>query len=243
LSAIDDIDAEGPWVLEITDDTKGETGTLHSWGLTIARIYPNDTPIGTSDLTIDDVMLAEGRNRTTDFVFTVTRTGETSTTVTVNYATANGTAVVDSDYIVANGTLTFDPGVETQSITVRVKGDRTPEEDEVFYVNLSDASSNATISDPQGEGTIVNDDGELSLAGVGPQFVLPVGTPRRPQLRQEASPCVVPPEVHTWMDVVVGEGAKRALTQRELHQARVLDDVAEIVDEDLLDLLTKMDKG
>jgi hypothetical protein len=77
--------------------------------------------------------------------------------VTVNYATANGTATAGSDYNATSGTLTFAPGVTTQTITVQVRGDTTPEANETFAVNLSGAS-NATIADSQGVGTIINND-------------------------------------------------------------------------------------
>jgi hypothetical protein len=77
--------------------------------------------------------------------------------VTVNYATANGTATAPGDYSSRSGTLSFSPGVTTQSITVRVNGDNAVEADETYFVNLSGAT-NATISDGQGQGTIQNDD-------------------------------------------------------------------------------------
>ena len=67
----------------------------------------SDVPPPPATLAIDDVSKNEGRSGTTTFTFTVTRSGSTSGTVTVNYATANGTAVAGSDYNAASGTLTF----------------------------------------------------------------------------------------------------------------------------------------
>ncbi len=73
-------------------------------------------------------------------------------------ATADGTATTaGTDYASAAGTLTFSPGVTTQPVTVNVNGDGTDEPDETFFVNLS-SPSNATIGDPQAQGTIQNDD-------------------------------------------------------------------------------------
>ncbi|HUF10186.1 MAG TPA: IPTL-CTERM sorting domain-containing protein [Rhodothermales bacterium] len=114
------------------------------------------TPMPT--LAIDDVTQAEGDSGTTSFVFTVTLTGSTPHTVTVNYATADGTATAGSDYTATSGTLTFTPGTTTQTITVQVIGDTTFEPDETFFVNLGPGVTNATISDNQGLGTITNDD-------------------------------------------------------------------------------------
>jgi hypothetical protein len=79
--------------------------------------------------------------------------------VTVNYATADGTATTSgSDYTAASGTLSFAPSAPTRTFTVAVQGDTVPESDETFVVNLS-AATNAVIGDAQAIGTIVNDDG------------------------------------------------------------------------------------
>ena len=78
--------------------------------------------------------------------------------MTVNYATANGTATRRRDYTAAAaGTLTFAPGETTKTVTVAVNGDTLDEADETFTVNLS-AATNATIADGQGVGTITDDD-------------------------------------------------------------------------------------
>ena len=57
-----------------------------------------------------------------------------------------------------SGTLTFAPGQTTRTFTVAIKGDKQKESDESFYVLLSGASSNATISNAYGWGTILNDE-------------------------------------------------------------------------------------
>jgi len=78
-------------------------------------------------------------------------------TVTVNFATADGSAFAGSDYVATSGTLTFAPGTTTQPVTVNVIGDTTPEPNETFFVNLS-SPTNATIATGTGTGTILNDD-------------------------------------------------------------------------------------
>jgi CSLREA domain-containing protein len=109
-------------------------------------------------LTINDVIVTEGNAGTINATFTVTLTSQSGQSVTVNYQTANGTAISPSDYqSLASTLLTFLPGETTKSITVQVNGDTTNEVDETFFVNLSGAT-NATISDNQGLGTILNDD-------------------------------------------------------------------------------------
>jgi probable HAF family extracellular repeat protein len=108
-------------------------------------------------LSISDVALLEGRSGTKVFVFTVTLSAPANVPVTVNFATANGTATAGSDYNAQSGTLTFAPGQTSKTISIVVKGDRVREANETFFVNLSDVVG-ALLLDGQGQGTIRNDD-------------------------------------------------------------------------------------
>ena len=119
----------------------------------------NDDAAAQSTLTIGDVAITEGQAGTSLATFTVTLSPvNASQTVTVNYATANGTATVNNnDYESASGTLTFTPSAATRTLNVIVNGDTTVEPNQTFLVNLSSAT-NATISDAQAVGTITNDD-------------------------------------------------------------------------------------
>jgi hypothetical protein len=110
-------------------------------------------------ISVNDVSHNEGNSGTTPFVFTVSLSDTPIDAVTVVYTTANGTATAGTDYLpVAGTTLTFPVGVMTQTVTVPVIGDTLREANETFYVNLTNPSDNALIADPQGLGTIVNDD-------------------------------------------------------------------------------------
>ncbi len=115
----------------------------------------NDDPL--PSLSINDVTVIEGNAGTVNAVFTVTLSAASGQTVSVNYATADGTATQPADYTNTSGTLTFTAGATTQTITVPVIGETVPEANETFFVNLSGAV-NATIADNQGLGTITNDD-------------------------------------------------------------------------------------
>lgn len=109
-------------------------------------------------LSVADVTVTEGNTGSTAATFAVTLSAASGQPVTVNYATANGTATTaGGDYTGTSGTLTFDPGVTLQTVTVAVAGDTTPEANETFTLNLS-APANALIQDGQGLGTITNDD-------------------------------------------------------------------------------------
>ena len=106
---------------------------------------------------INDVMITEGNSGTKNATFTVSLSAVSGRTTSVNFATANGTAVAGSDYIAQSGTLTFNPGETRKTISVAVTGDTQVEGNETFMVNLANAS-NATIADTQGVATLINDD-------------------------------------------------------------------------------------
>jgi hypothetical protein len=109
-------------------------------------------------ITINDVTVAEGSAGTASATFTVNLSAASTGPVTVNFATANGSAAAGSDYIAIPLTpLTFLAGETSKSIVVQFNGDLDFEPNETFFVNLSNAT-NAYIADSQGVGTINNDD-------------------------------------------------------------------------------------
>ncbi len=112
---------------------------------------------GTPALSINDATVTEGNSGSINAIFTVTLAPTSGQTVTVQYATADGTAVASSDYTQVGNTLTFAPGESTKTIAVQVRGDTAIESNETFLVNLSNAT-NAALADGQGLGTITNDD-------------------------------------------------------------------------------------
>lgn len=91
-------------------------------------------------------------------VFTVTKAGTASSSVSVNFATAHGTANAQ-DYFSQSGNLTFAANENVKTISVVTKTDTTAEPDQIFYLNLSGATGGATFSDSQGAGTIYDDGG------------------------------------------------------------------------------------
>jgi ribosomal protein L35AE/L33A len=109
-------------------------------------------------ISINDVSVTEGNSGTVAATFTVTLSNPSASNVTVTWQTANGTATAGSDYVAVPATvLTFTPGQTSKTVTVTVNGDTLNEGNETFFVNLT-SPTNATIVDPQGVGTIVDDD-------------------------------------------------------------------------------------
>ena len=128
----------------------------------------DDDPAPT--LSIGDVSLAEGNAGTTTATFTVSLSAASGKTVTLDWATAPGTATAGTDFVSASGTSTIAAGATTTTIAVTVNGDAMDENNESFTVGLSNPG-NATIADGSGQGTITDDDaapalsiGDVSLA-------------------------------------------------------------------------------
>ncbi|PYJ06769.1 MAG: hypothetical protein DMF06_17445, partial [Verrucomicrobia bacterium] len=112
--------------------------------------------------TINDVQHIEGDAGTTDYVFTVTKSGSTTLDSSVDFETQDGTAMsADLDYDSNAGTLDFAPTDTTMTVTVLVNGDTAPELNERFTVHLLNPI-NAEIGNADGTGTITNDDAEVT---------------------------------------------------------------------------------
>jgi probable HAF family extracellular repeat protein len=109
------------------------------------------------DISINDVSVTEGDAGTASAVFTVSLSVPINATVTVAYATADGTALAGSDYTATSGTLTFGPGEVSKTVPVLVTGDQRIEPNESFFVYLSHPT-NANIRVSPGAGTILDDE-------------------------------------------------------------------------------------
>ena len=115
----------------------------------------DDDPVPAS-LSIEDI---EGLESSGALEFPVTLSGdrEAMTTVTVDYATSDGTGTAGSDYTEMTGTLTFATDVTRQTIRVPLLDDAVDEPDETFVVTLSN-SSGAMLDDSEATGTIRDND-------------------------------------------------------------------------------------
>jgi hypothetical protein len=121
----------------------------------IQALYPGGG--GTSTISIRDATITEPNSATKGLKFKVTLSAASAGSVSVSFATANGSAVAPGDYKTKSGTITFAAGQTSKLITVKVVGDTVVEPNETFVVNLS-APAGATIADGQATGTINNND-------------------------------------------------------------------------------------
>ncbi|MFN6004196.1 MAG: Calx-beta domain-containing protein, partial [Dolichospermum sp.] len=88
--------------------------------------------------------VVEGLTTPQNASYTVTLSQASNQTVSVNYATANGTATAGLDYTATNGTLTFAPGATSQVINIPILNDSLNEADETFTLTLS-SPTNASL--------------------------------------------------------------------------------------------------
>ena len=117
---------------------------------------------GAARLSIGDASASEGDG---PLSFTVTLAGQSSGSVTVDYATEAATATAGRDYTEASGTLTFAPGDIKKTITVALLDHDVHEAGETFSVSLSGAQG-AMLEEGTGTGTILdNDDAFVTIHG------------------------------------------------------------------------------
>jgi Tol biopolymer transport system component len=117
------------------------------------RITDNDSPPYVS---INDIYITEGNSGGVLAIVSIGLSNPSSSLISVDYATADGSASAGSDYIAASGTVFFLPGQTSKNIGVVINGDMSQEMNEQFFVNLS---NNSRLSKSQGVVTIRNDDG------------------------------------------------------------------------------------
>jgi predicted extracellular nuclease len=127
-------------------------------GLAIDDFSINTGGVAVPALAVNDVTLIEGDSGTSTafFGFGLSQPAGPGG-VTIDYATADGTATAGSDYVAASGTVTIPQGSTSVVVGITINGDTTPEANETFFVNLSNVTG-AVLADAQGLGTIENDD-------------------------------------------------------------------------------------
>ena len=116
---------------------------------------PSATVAGPVGIAVADARVEEGAGALLAFAVTLSRAA--SGTLTVDYATSDGTATAGTDYTAASGTLTFTAGESSQTIEVTVLDDSHDEGEETLTLRLSDPSG-GRVTDGEATGTIANHD-------------------------------------------------------------------------------------
>jgi hypothetical protein len=129
-------------------------------GQATVTVQDNDQ-VSPVTLSVGDQSIKEGDSgvRTLSFTVSISQTAAAS----VDFQTANGSALTSGDYLGASGHLDFTSGGPiSQSVSVSVVGDRRLEHLESFFVNLVNASG-AQVADGQGIGEIRDNDSRTTL--------------------------------------------------------------------------------
>jgi len=137
-------------------------------------VIKDDDPAGVISFAFANYSEVESTRRA---AIAVVRTGGTAGGVTVDYATADGTATDPSDYLATNGTLTFIANEVNKVIFVTITNDTRHEPNETVLLSLSNptggaqlgAQSNAvlTIIDDDPAGTISFSNSTFSVNETG----------------------------------------------------------------------------
>ena len=150
----DDID------FSLTADAGCDSGGICSpTGTKLLEVPPTFTITGPTSakryLAIGDTTASEDEDPT--MVFTVTLDKAADRAITVDYATADGSATAGKDYTATSGTLTFNAGEVSKTVHVSILNDNIVDKDETLRLTISNASG-AEITDPDGIGTITDTD-------------------------------------------------------------------------------------
>ncbi|WP_417392204.1 Calx-beta domain-containing protein [Gimesia sp.] len=151
---IDQVEADESFLVNLANLQAATAVVLFTDNQGVVKIQDNDQALlSTGDVTVDEDA------GTVDIVVTLDKSVDT--TLTVEYATADQSAVDGSDYSAGTGLLTFAPGELSQTITIPLINSTAVELDELFLVTLSNLQANGLDvipGDHQAEVTIADDD-------------------------------------------------------------------------------------
>lgn len=158
-------------VVPVYGDTKGEGDETFFVNLSnaaggnlidnrgVGTIQDDDVP----QLSIEDVTVTEGDSGSTKAQFKFTLSEAFPNPVSVKYATANVTATAGKDYTATSGTLVLPAGTTSGVVEVTILGDVLDEADETFGLQLTEPT-NVSLPRPFAVGTILDDDGSVSVS-------------------------------------------------------------------------------
>jgi hypothetical protein len=161
IPIVNDSLAEGNegFFIDLTDVQGGATlGTVTN---ILLGIIDDESSISISNATVS---VSESG---TNIIVTLVRSGALLTTVSVDFATADGTANAGSDYGATNGTVTFPPNTPVKTIRIPIVKDALVENDETFNFAISNPLGGVQLGTVGNQiVTILNDDfaGSVSFA-------------------------------------------------------------------------------
>jgi hypothetical protein len=159
IDTVDDSEVEGTEFAEVQLGNP----TNANLGLARANLIITDTEVaqpGRFQFSPTDIQVDEGARTAT---VTVTRSNGNNVPVTLNYLVSDGSAMAGSDYEQTAGTLTFSPGVNSQSFSVRIIDDGIIEGNETIAVGLIGVTNGGVIVNNRATITITDNDQPVNL--------------------------------------------------------------------------------
>jgi Ca2+-binding RTX toxin-like protein len=158
------IEPDESFTITLSDPVGAVIGTAAAGG-----VIANDDAV--LSITANAPGVLEGDSGITPYSFTITRTGDLSGLVFVNYVVQPDTATGSIDFITSFDLAVFAPGVASTTVVVSMIGDTLVEADETFTVTLAFASG-AEIGTDSAQAVILNDDdATFSIAAATPSVV------------------------------------------------------------------------
>lgn len=160
------VEADESVLLRLSDPVRAVIADAEAVGTIIDLPVPR--------ITIADASLVEGDSGRATMSFRVSLSEPSSSKVTVNFATADGTAIAGQDYTALSGTLSFAAGETEKVLAISILGDKVAETDETLFLRLSDPLR-AVIADAEAVGTIAGND--LPRISIGDATLVTEGDP------------------------------------------------------------------
>jgi hypothetical protein len=142
---LNDGQAEGNETINLVLSNPTGGAVLGTPATAVVTIVDSSSQPGQLQFSTSTYSVAESGGSAT---ITVTRTGGSAGTVTVHYATSNGTALASTDYTSTNGTLTFNPGDTSETFTIPILNDGQTDGNETVNLTLSSPGGGATLGTP-----------------------------------------------------------------------------------------------
>lgn len=157
VAILDDSEVEGNESFTVSLSAPSGGAALGSPATANVSVSSNDTPSSSGSIRFTSAAASVAENAGS-VTLSLERTGGSSGAVSVNWATANGTATAGADFTAANGSVSFGDG-ETgpKSIQVTIADDTTEESSESFSVALSAPSGGASLGSPASATVTIND--------------------------------------------------------------------------------------
>jgi hypothetical protein len=153
------VESEETFRVRLLNPINARLGTTRSVTVTIVRDEV-EVAFSSPAFTVDE--------RAGAATITATLSSTSTQTITVDYATSNGSAIAGNDYTPVSGTLTFEPGTSAVTFTIPIRADAVLEPDETVQLSLNNPDGGVLGSRATAILTIVNN------GGSPPKVYLPI---------------------------------------------------------------------